>query len=110
MGTDAAGFPIGAHGTTPGVRTDVPGLALAGDWVAAPFPCALMERAAVTGIIAANTILAARGYGTEPVWSVPRGVCSPGPAAAAGAGAGGRQPAGLAAVRRCWYPSPFGSS
>ncbi|MFY9926986.1 MAG: FAD-dependent oxidoreductase [Streptosporangiaceae bacterium] len=72
VGTDAAGFPIGAHGTTPGVRTDVPGLALAGDWVTAPFPCALMERAAVTGIIAANTILAARGYGTEPVWSVPR--------------------------------------
>ena len=71
VGADAAGFPVGAHGTTPGVRTGVPGLTLAGDWVAAPFPCALMERAAATGIIAANTILAARGYGTEPLWSVP---------------------------------------
>jgi isorenieratene synthase len=71
VGADAAGFPVGAHGTTPGVRTEVPGLTLAGDWVAAPFPCALMERAAATGIIAANTILAARGYGTEPLWSVP---------------------------------------
>ena len=71
VGADAAGFPVGAHGTTPGVRTEVPGLTMAGDWVAAPFPCALMERAAATGIIAANTILAARGYATEPVWSVP---------------------------------------
>jgi isorenieratene synthase len=71
VGADAAGFPVGAHDTTPGVRTEVPGLTLAGDWVAAPFPCALMERAAATGIIAANTILAARGYGTEPLWSVP---------------------------------------
>jgi isorenieratene synthase len=71
VGTDAAGFPIGAHDTTPGVRTEVPGLTLAGDWVAAPFPCALMERAAATGIIAANTILGPRGYPTEPLWSVP---------------------------------------
>ena len=71
VGTDAAGFPVGAHGTTPGVRTEVPGLTLAGDWVAAPFPCALMERAAATGIAAANTVLAGHGYGTEPLWSVP---------------------------------------
>ncbi len=75
VGTDAAGFPVGGHATTPGVRTDVPGLTLAGDWVATPFPSALMERAAATGIGAANTILAARGHCTEPVWSVPpRGI------------------------------------
>jgi carotenoid phi-ring synthase / carotenoid chi-ring synthase len=75
VGTDAAGFPVGGHATTPGVRTAVPGLTLAGDWVATPFPSALMERAAATGIGAANTILAARGYRTEPVWSVPpRGI------------------------------------
>jgi isorenieratene synthase len=71
VGADAAGFPVGGHATTPGVRTAVPGLTLAGDWVAAPFPCALMERAAATGIGAANAILAARGHRTEPVWSVP---------------------------------------
>jgi isorenieratene synthase len=71
VGTDAAGFPVGAHGSTPAVGTEVPGLTLAGDWVAAPFPCALMERAAVTGIMAANLILAAAGLGTEPLWSVP---------------------------------------
>ncbi|HEY0934792.1 MAG TPA: FAD-dependent oxidoreductase, partial [Trebonia sp.] len=71
VGTDAAGFAVGAHAATPGVRTEVPGLTLAGDWVTAPFPCALMERSATTGIAAANVILAARGYGTEPLWSVP---------------------------------------
>jgi isorenieratene synthase len=71
VGTDAAGFAVGWHASTPGVRTGVPGLALAGDWVTAPFPCALMERAAVTGIIAANTILSARGYTAESLWSVP---------------------------------------
>jgi glycine/D-amino acid oxidase-like deaminating enzyme len=32
---------------------------------------ALMERAAATGISAANAILAAHGHPTEPVWSVP---------------------------------------
>jgi isorenieratene synthase len=75
VGTDAAGFPVGGRASTPGVRTAVPGLTLAGDWVATPFPSALMERAAATGIGAANAILAARGYRTEPVWSVPpRGI------------------------------------
>ena len=75
VGDDAAGFPVGGHATTPGVRTAVPGLTLAGDWVATPFPSALMERAAATGIGAANAILAARGHRTEPVWSVPpRGI------------------------------------
>lgn len=75
VGTDAAGFPVGGHAITPGVRTAVPGLRLAGDWVATPFPSALMERAAATGIGAANVILATHGYRTEPVWSVPpRGI------------------------------------
>jgi carotenoid phi-ring synthase / carotenoid chi-ring synthase len=72
VGTDAAGFPVGAHATAPGVRTELPGLALAGDWVTPPFPCALMERAAATGIIAANTVLSAYGYATESLRSVPR--------------------------------------
>lgn len=75
LGTDAAGFPVGGHATTPGVRTAVPGLTLAGDWVATPFPSALMERAAATGIGAANTILTAYGQRPEPIWSVPpRGI------------------------------------
>ncbi len=75
VGTDAAGFPVGGHACAPGVRTAVRGLTLAGDWVASSFPAALMERAAATGIGAANTILAAHGYRPEPVWSVPpRGI------------------------------------
>jgi isorenieratene synthase len=75
VGTDAAGFPVGGHATTAAAGTTVPGLTLAGDWVATPFPSALMERAAATGIGAANSILAAWGYRTEPVWSVPpRGI------------------------------------
>ncbi len=75
VGTDAAGFPVGGHGAAPGVRTAVRGLTLAGDWVASSFPSALMERAAATGIGAANTILSAHGHRTEPVWSVPpRGI------------------------------------
>ncbi len=75
VGTDAAGFPVGGHATAPGVRTAVPGLTLAGDWVTSPFPAALMERAAATGIGAANTILAASGHRPEPMWSVPpRGI------------------------------------
>jgi isorenieratene synthase len=85
VGSDAAGFPVGAHGTTPGVRTALPGLTLAGDWVATPFPSALMERSAATGILAANTILAAHGYVTESVWSVPpRGMLAGHRTAAAG--------------------------
>jgi len=75
VGTDAAGFPVGGHASTPGVRTAVRGLTLAGDWVASSFPAALMERAAATGIGAANAILAAYGHRPEPVWSVPpRGI------------------------------------
>jgi carotenoid phi-ring synthase / carotenoid chi-ring synthase len=75
VGTDAAGFPVGGHACAPGVRTAVRGLTLAGDWVASPFPAALMERAAATGIGAANAILAASGHRPEPMWSVPpRGI------------------------------------
>src|SRR6202012_3610795 len=75
VGPDAAAFPVGAHGTTPGVGTELPGLTLAGDWVAAPFPCALMERAAATGVAAASTAPAGRASGAEPLWSVPsRGI------------------------------------
>lgn len=75
VGTDAAGFPVGGHASAPGVRTAVRGLTLAGDWVASPFPAALMERAAATGIGAANVILATHGHHPEPMWSVPpRGI------------------------------------
>ncbi|GAA4107398.1 FAD-dependent oxidoreductase [Enteractinococcus coprophilus] len=41
----------------PAVDTGVPGLKLAGDWIRAPLPVALMERAATTGFLAANELL-----------------------------------------------------
>jgi isorenieratene synthase len=41
----------------PRLQAGLPNLALAGDWVHALFPCALMERAVATGREAANDIL-----------------------------------------------------
>ncbi|MGB4892176.1 MAG: FAD-dependent oxidoreductase, partial [Propionicimonas sp.] len=55
----------------PGVVTPVPGLVLAGDWVRADYPVALMERAATTGILAANELLAGWGVRGEGLWTVP---------------------------------------
>ena len=55
----------------PGVQTPIPGLVLAGDWVRADYPVALMERAATTGILAANRLLSDWGVRGEDVWSVP---------------------------------------
>ncbi|MEV4757055.1 FAD-dependent oxidoreductase [Micromonospora sp. NPDC049559] len=71
IGYDAAGAPVGAHAHRPGVRSRLPGLSLAGDWVSLPVPAALMERAATSGIMAANSILARHGHPVEPIWSVP---------------------------------------
>ena len=55
----------------PGVATPVPDLVLAGDWVRADYPVALMERAATTGILAANELLAGWGVRGEGLWTVP---------------------------------------
>jgi isorenieratene synthase len=44
---------------------------LAGDWVRCDLPVALMERAATTGTLAANALLAQWGVAGEEVWSVP---------------------------------------
>lgn len=55
----------------PGVHTPWPSLVLAGDWVRCDLPVALMERAATTGTLAANALLAQWGAAGEDVWSVP---------------------------------------
>jgi len=55
----------------PGVHTPWPNLVLAGDWVRCGLPVALMERAATTGTLAANALLAQWGGAGEDVWSVP---------------------------------------
>jgi isorenieratene synthase len=75
VGLDAPGFPPGSDATRPGVRTGDPTLLLAGDWVRLPFGSALMERAATTGVLAANDVLGRAGARAEPVTTVrPRGL------------------------------------
>ncbi|MBX7264961.1 FAD-dependent oxidoreductase [Micromonospora sp. Llam7] len=71
----APAFAPGGHAGRPRVRTEAGGLYLAGDGIRTDFPGALMERAAATGIVAANHILRAEGGAAEPVHSVrPRGL------------------------------------
>jgi isorenieratene synthase len=75
VGQDAPGFPPASDGSRPGVRTGDPTLLLAGDWVRLPFASALMERAATTGVLAANDVLTRAGARAEPVSTVrPRGL------------------------------------
>jgi carotenoid phi-ring synthase / carotenoid chi-ring synthase len=71
-------FATGASALRPGVTTRAEGLRLAGDWVRTDFPTALMERAAATGVLAANDILVGEGAAPESVLSVPpRGLLAP---------------------------------
>ena len=48
------------------------GVTLAGDFVRLPMPSALMERAATSGMLAANHLLATRGVRPEPLRCIPR--------------------------------------
>jgi isorenieratene synthase len=68
----APAFRPGDHANRPGVVADADRLYLAGDGIRTAVPSALMERAAVTGLLAANHILRREGAGTERVWSIPR--------------------------------------
>ncbi|SNT50159.1 isorenieratene synthase [Asanoa hainanensis] len=70
VGHDAPAFDLGSDATRPAVRTDLGGLYLAGDWVRMPFPCALMERAASSALLAANAILERHAARPAPVLSV----------------------------------------
>jgi isorenieratene synthase len=69
---DCPAFPPGSRAARPGVATPLTDVVLAGDFVALPLPCALMERAAAAGFLAANMLLATRGVAPEPIRSVPR--------------------------------------
>ncbi|MDE0228993.1 MAG: FAD-dependent oxidoreductase, partial [Spirochaetaceae bacterium] len=69
---DCPAFAPGSHARRPGVATPHPGLYLAGDYVRIDQPSALMERAATTGIAAANAILRRWHLPPEPVASVRR--------------------------------------
>lgn len=76
---DCPGFPPGARADRPGVATPTPGLTLAGDFVRLPVPCALMEGAVTSGLLAANALLEGWGVAGEPVLSIPRtGMLTPG--------------------------------
>ena len=75
---DCPAFLPGSHARRPGVATALPDVALAGDGIRVPVPCALMERAAVSGELAANTLLAPFGVRSEPIRSVPtQGLLAP---------------------------------
>ncbi|MEM7417258.1 MAG: FAD-dependent oxidoreductase [Gemmatimonadota bacterium] len=68
---DCPAFAPGSFANRPTVETPFAEIALAGDLVRLPFPSALMERAAASGFLAANHVLAAYGVRTEPVRTVP---------------------------------------
>jgi isorenieratene synthase len=55
----------------PEVTTPDPRVVLAGDGVRCDYPVALMERAATTGFLAANALLARRGLAGHELWTVP---------------------------------------
>jgi isorenieratene synthase len=55
----------------PEVGTPHPRLMLAGDGIRCDYPVALMERAATTGFIAANRLLAEFGLAGHDLWTVP---------------------------------------
>ncbi|MFD3651997.1 FAD-dependent oxidoreductase [Streptomyces sp. NPDC058620] len=65
-------FPVGGHAHRPSVRTPHPQVMTAGDTVRCPLPVALMERAATTGFLAANALLAGWGVRGQVLWTVPR--------------------------------------
>ncbi|MFF5403741.1 FAD-dependent oxidoreductase [Streptomyces misionensis] len=64
-------FPVGGHADRPTVETPTPGLVVAGDTVRTGLPVALMERAATSGFLAANTLLRRWGLRGHALWTVP---------------------------------------
>ncbi|HEX2298579.1 MAG TPA: FAD-dependent oxidoreductase, partial [Pseudonocardiaceae bacterium] len=77
-------FAPGTFASRPTVTTPDPAVVLAGDLTRVDLPVALMERAATSGFLAANALLAGWGLRGHPLWSVPtRGRFAPLRAAAA---------------------------
>jgi isorenieratene synthase len=68
----APAFPPGDAGRRPGVCTDAPGVRVAGDFVELPWCVGLMERSAVSGVLAANDVLAEEGAAAEAVSGIPQ--------------------------------------
>ncbi|WP_425562110.1 FAD-dependent oxidoreductase [Microlunatus spumicola] len=61
----------------PEVATPHPRLVLAGDGIRCDYPVALMERAATTGLLAANQLLAGWGLAGHDLWTVPMSTRQP---------------------------------
>ncbi len=61
----------GDFAARPSVRTPQDGLVLAGDGIRIDLPVALMERAATTGVFAANTLLERFGVSGHDIFTVP---------------------------------------
>ncbi|WP_422746935.1 FAD-dependent oxidoreductase [Mycobacterium sp. WMMD1722] len=72
MEATAPAFPPGSAGSRPGVRTDARGLRLAGDFIELPYLSGLMERSAMSGVLAANDVLAELDVAAEPIVGVPQ--------------------------------------
>jgi len=68
----APAFPPGSAGTRPGVRTDARGVRVAGDFVSLPYLAGLMERASMSGVLAANDVLDEEGAAPEPIRGIPQ--------------------------------------
>ncbi|WP_351235884.1 FAD-dependent oxidoreductase [Streptomyces sp. NPDC002133] len=65
-------FPVDGYGRRPSVRTPHQRVMVAGDLVRTGLPVALMERAATSGFLAANALLAGWGVCGQVLWTVPR--------------------------------------
>ena len=77
-------FAPGTFSDRPTVETPDPAVVLAGDLTRVDLPVALMERAATSGLLAANALLAGWGLRGHALWTVPvRGRLAPLRAAAA---------------------------
>jgi isorenieratene synthase len=72
MEATAPAFPPGGAATRLAVTGEGRGLRVAGDHVQTPFLTGLMERAAVSGVLAANDVLAEVGAGPEAITAGPQ--------------------------------------
>ncbi|MGW1738428.1 FAD-dependent oxidoreductase [Nocardia sp. NPDC001965] len=68
---DCPRFSPGDFAARPGIATPNPRLVLAGDGIRVDLPVALMERAATTGWMAANTVLRQWGAAGHDLYTVP---------------------------------------
>lgn len=64
-------FAVGGYAHRPTVRTPDPRIVVAGDLVRTGLPVALMERAATSGLLAANALLERWGVRGRRLWTVP---------------------------------------